>query len=331
MSSRCTRRRKKSSRSHRFRPVAESDLRGHHDFAPGRGAVSTAARIWRRLPSKSPTVCLSCATAISWKRARPLARLELDGRHYKNPPTKPARPRNPRGVSPPTGIASRRQSQCPTVPRFAPRERLRVAAHRLEPAIPSLWDGDRLVGAAPLYVKAHSYGSTSSTGGWADAYERTRGPYTRSSVRVPFTPATGGAPWREAGCARGAKALLRFAAPTGSRRCTFLFPRDEDAAALRDEGCSSARGSSSIGVTRLCGLRGLPRRLSHDKRKKIRGKEGGRRGSDVRRSRARGARGRLDFSTSLPATYRSTARRRSLTPRILRPARRAHAGATCCW
>ena len=37
------------------------------------------------------------------------------------------------------------------------------------PQYPSLWEGDRLVGAAPLYVKSHSYGEYVFDWGWADA------------------------------------------------------------------------------------------------------------------------------------------------------------------
>lgn len=56
-----------------------------------------------------------------------------------------------------------------------------------------LEDGDgRLVGAAPLYVKSHSYGEYVFDHGWAEAYERTGGRYyPKLQVAVPFTPVPG--------------------------------------------------------------------------------------------------------------------------------------------
>ncbi|MBU6507167.1 MAG: GNAT family N-acetyltransferase [Alphaproteobacteria bacterium] len=56
-----------------------------------------------------------------------------------------------------------------------------------------LEDGDgRLVGAAPLYVKSHSYGEYVFDHGWAEAYERAGGRYyPKLQVAVPFTPVPG--------------------------------------------------------------------------------------------------------------------------------------------
>lgn len=50
----------------------------------------------------------------------------------------------------------------------------------------------RLVGAAPLYVKQHSYGEYVFDWAWADAHERCgRSYYPKLVAAVPFTPATG--------------------------------------------------------------------------------------------------------------------------------------------
>jgi predicted N-acyltransferase len=52
--------------------------------------------------------------------------------------------------------------------------------------------GEELVGAAPLYVKLHSYGEFGSDWAWADAYERAGVSYYPKLVSaIPFTPATG--------------------------------------------------------------------------------------------------------------------------------------------
>jgi hypothetical protein len=53
-------------------------------------------------------------------------------------------------------------------------------------------DGDRLVAAAPLYVKSHSYGEYVFDHGWADGYRRAGGQYyPKLLAAVPFTPVPG--------------------------------------------------------------------------------------------------------------------------------------------
>ena len=54
------------------------------------------------------------------------------------------------------------------------------------------WQSATLVGAMPLYVKAHSYGEYVFDWSWADAYRRHgRRYYPKLVCAVPFTPATG--------------------------------------------------------------------------------------------------------------------------------------------
>ena len=51
---------------------------------------------------------------------------------------------------------------------------------------------DRLYGAAPIYLKSHSYGEYVFDHGWADAYERAGGRYYPKLIAaIPFTPVTG--------------------------------------------------------------------------------------------------------------------------------------------
>jgi len=60
------------------------------------------------------------------------------------------------------------------------------------PQYASAWEGERLVGAAPLYVKTHSYGEYVFDHGWANAYEQAGGRYyPKLLVGVPFTPVPG--------------------------------------------------------------------------------------------------------------------------------------------
>ena len=53
-------------------------------------------------------------------------------------------------------------------------------------------DEKGIVGAAPCYLKSHSYGEYVFDWGWADAYERAGGQYyPKLQVSVPFSPVTG--------------------------------------------------------------------------------------------------------------------------------------------
>jgi predicted N-acyltransferase len=67
--------------------------------------------------------------------------------------------------------------------------------------------GGRLLAAAPLYVKSHSYGEYVFDHGWADAYERAGGRYyPKLLVAIPFTPVP------------GPRLLVHPAAPAGTRQ-----------------------------------------------------------------------------------------------------------------
>ncbi len=55
-----------------------------------------------------------------------------------------------------------------------------------------VYDGGRLVGAAPMYLKDNSYGEFVFDWSWADAYQRAGlAYYPKLVVAVPYTPATG--------------------------------------------------------------------------------------------------------------------------------------------
>ncbi len=66
--------------------------------------------------------------------------------------------------------------------------------------------GGKLLAAAPLYLKSHSYGEYVFDWGWADAYERAGGRYyPKLQCAVPFTPVP------------GPRLLVREDAPAGTR------------------------------------------------------------------------------------------------------------------
>jgi len=95
------------------------------------------------------------------------------------------------------------------------------------------WQGGTLVGAMPLYVKAHSYGEYVFDWSWADAYRRHgRRYYPKLVCAVPFTPATGprliaATPTLRALLLDGALALLEDHRLSSLH---ILFPEAEEAA-----------------------------------------------------------------------------------------------------
>ena len=64
------------------------------------------------------------------------------------------------------------------------------AAAGWQPLHLTLFDGDELVGAMPLYAKNHSWGEFVFDWGWAQAYERAGLEYYPKLISAaPFTPA----------------------------------------------------------------------------------------------------------------------------------------------
>ena len=67
-----------------------------------------------------------------------------------------------------------------------------TAATGWTPSFITVWMGDTLHAASPLYVKAHSYGEYVFDWSWADAYERNGLPYyPKLLCSSPFTPVPG--------------------------------------------------------------------------------------------------------------------------------------------
>jgi uncharacterized protein len=142
------------------------------------------------------------------------------------------------------------------------------------PQFPSIWQGERLMGAAPLYVKSHSYGEYIFDWAWAEAYERHGIAYYPKLVcAVPFTPATGPRLLAADTAVRAslARVLLDIARDSAVSSLHVLFPGDDDAAALREMGLLER--SSVQFHWRNAGYGSFDdflAALSRDKRKKIR-------------------------------------------------------------
>ncbi len=103
--------------------------------------------------------------------------------------------------------------------------------------------GDALIGAAPLYLKDHSYGEYVFDHGWADAYARAGGRYyPKLLCAVPFTPAPGPRLLAKDGAGRSLLARTLIAVTRkleiSSAHVNFI----DDDAPLIDEGFLPRRG-----------------------------------------------------------------------------------------
>jgi len=187
---------------------------------------------------------------------------------------------------------------------------------------PSLWDGDRLLAASPLYVKSHSYGEYVFDWGWAEAYERHGiSYYPKLLCAVPFTPATGARLLAadEAARARMAAILLELARESKVSSLHVLFPSPQDASALRAAGMLERSGVQFHWRNTGYGdFDEFLAALSHDKRKKIRQERRKVAEAGVTFTRLTGreaASGDWDFFTSC---YRRTYREHGSTPYLNR-------------
>lgn len=109
-----------------------------------------------------------------------------------------------------------------------------VPARGWTPAFVTLWQGNVLHAACPLYLKSHSYGEYVFDWAWANAYEQ-HGLryYPKALVAVPFTPVPGARLLARDETARAAlvKALVAYAEQEklSSLHLLFLSPTDATA------------------------------------------------------------------------------------------------------
>jgi predicted N-acyltransferase len=114
-----------------------------------------------------------------------------------------------------------------------------------QPVYLSAWRGRELVGALPLYLKAHSYGEYVFDWAWADAYRRYgRRYYPKLVSAIPFTPATGPRlmspdPDVAAALLAGAQDLARR---TGASSLHVLFPSESEAQQWQNAGLTLRHG-----------------------------------------------------------------------------------------
>jgi predicted N-acyltransferase len=140
------------------------------------------------------------------------------------------------------------------------------------PCFPTIWESGQLVGAMPLYLKAHSYGEYVFDWAWADAYQRHGlDYYPKLLSAVPFTPVTGPRLLVARADLRAnlMEAALGVARESSASSFHCLFPAD--AAPFQDAGLL-VRHSVQF-HWQNAGYRDFEEftgRMNHEKRKKIR-------------------------------------------------------------
>jgi len=109
----------------------------------------------------------------------------------------------------------------------------------------TLWQGDRLTGAMPLYFKTHSWGEFVFDWAWAEAYQRHGLSYYPKLVcSVPFTPVTGARLLAESAAVRTQliAAALQLAKDAGASSLHCLFPTESQALEMQQQGILLRRG-----------------------------------------------------------------------------------------
>lgn len=99
--------------------------------------------------------------------------------------------------------------------------------------------GGRMVGACPLYIKAHSYGEYVFDWAWANAYQQQGLPYyPKAVVAVPFTPVPGARLLARTDMDRAilAKGLIQWCQSEQLSSLHVLFSGDKDLQACLDAG-----------------------------------------------------------------------------------------------
>jgi predicted N-acyltransferase len=143
-----------------------------------------------------------------------------------------------------------------------------------EPRYLTLWRGDALLAAAPLYRKRHSYGEYVFDWAWADAHERHGLPYyPKWLCAVPFTPVPGPRLLAVDEPARAAlaAALHRHAADSRLSSLHVLFLPQDDAERLAALGLMTRRSVQFHWINRgYASFDDYLAALTQPKRKKVR-------------------------------------------------------------
>ncbi len=139
------------------------------------------------------------------------------------------------------------------------------------PQFITLWEGARLKGALPLYLKSHSYGEYVFDWAWADAYHRHGlAYYPKLLSAVPFSPVTGARALAPDAAVRRQLVAAALELARDASSLHILFP--PEAEALELERCGMMLRRAVQFHWRNRGYRSFDEfvgTLTHDKRKKI--------------------------------------------------------------
>jgi len=142
------------------------------------------------------------------------------------------------------------------------------------PHFVTLWQGEQLQAACPLYVKDHSYGEYVFDWAWANAYEQHGlAYYPKAVVAVPFTPVPGARLLARDAESRTllVQGLIALCKQLELSSLHLLFGADADIAACTEAGLM-LRNTVQFHWTnaQYADFDAFLASLSHDKRKKIR-------------------------------------------------------------
>jgi len=142
------------------------------------------------------------------------------------------------------------------------------------PQFVTLWHGEQLHAACPLYIKDHSYGEYVFDWAWANAYEQHGlAYYPKAVVAVPFTPVPGTRLLARDAQSRTllVQGLVALCKQEELSSLHLLFGADEDIAACTESGLM-LRNTVQFHWTnaQYADFDSFLSSLSHDKRKKIR-------------------------------------------------------------
>jgi predicted N-acyltransferase len=114
-----------------------------------------------------------------------------------------------------------------------------------QPQYLTIWQGDNLIAALPMYAKFHSYGEYVFDWAWADAYRRNGLEYYPKLLSaIPFTPVTGGRLLATDAAAQAAliAALKEVQEKNDLSSTHILYPPEQEAKRLEEAGFMLRKG-----------------------------------------------------------------------------------------
>ena len=139
------------------------------------------------------------------------------------------------------------------------------------PQFLTVWEGERLRGAMPLYLKSHSYGEYVFDWAWADAYQRHGLKYYPKLLSaIPFSPVSAPKILADDDAVRDLIATAALDLGKQASSLHVLFPTEAELLLLESKGMMVRRGVQFHWTNEAySSFDEFLARFSHDKRKKI--------------------------------------------------------------